>query len=68
MAGVDPSVQGGLPASSKLLFVASKPLFVGTTVVGALAPLVTYVVALGAIREIRRLALLEPPGDPPAES
>ena len=37
------------------LFVASKPLFVGTTIVGAAAAIVTYFVALGAIREIRHL-------------
>lgn len=46
----------GFLASSKFLFVVSKPLVVGTTVVGAVAGLITYVVALGAVREVRRLA------------
>jgi uncharacterized protein (DUF2062 family) len=45
----------GFLASSKLLFVVSKPLIVGTTVVGAVAGLITYVVALGAVREARHL-------------
>ena len=54
-------LQEGFLASSKLLFVASKPLFVGTTLVGAVAGLVTYVVALGAIREVRYMAHLDPP-------
>lgn len=40
------------------LFVASTPLFVGTTIVGGAAAIVTYFVALGAIREIRHLRLL----------
>lgn len=40
--------------SSELLFTASKPLFVGTTVVGGVAGAVTYVVALAAVRELRR--------------
>ncbi|MBI3625136.1 MAG: DUF2062 domain-containing protein [Candidatus Rokubacteria bacterium] len=53
----------GFLASSQLLFVASKPLFVGTTVVGVVAGLVTYVVALGAIREVRQMAHLDPPGN-----
>jgi uncharacterized protein (DUF2062 family) len=39
--------------SSDLLLDALKPLFVGTTVVGIVAGLVTYVVALVAVREIR---------------
>lgn len=46
----------GFLASSKFLFAVSKPLVVGTTVVGAVAGLVTYVVALGAVREVRHLA------------
>ena len=46
----------GLLGSFQLLFVASKPLFVGTTVVGGVAALATYFVALGAIRELRLLA------------
>jgi uncharacterized protein (DUF2062 family) len=40
------------------LFVASTPLFVGTTIVGGAAAIVTYFVALGAIREIHHLRLL----------
>ncbi len=39
----------------QMMFMASKPLFVGTTVVGAVAGAVTYVLTLGAVREIRRL-------------
>jgi len=43
------------------LFVASKPLFVGTTIVGTLAGVATYVLALGAIREVRHLRHLAQP-------
>lgn len=57
----------GFLASSQLLFVASKPLFVGTTVVGVVAGVVTYVVALGAIREVRHMAHLHPSDNPPSE-
>jgi hypothetical protein len=42
-------------------FVASTPLFVGTTIVGVAAAVVTYFVALGAIREIRHLRHLAHP-------
>jgi uncharacterized protein (DUF2062 family) len=42
-------------------FVASTPLFVGTTIVGVTAAVVTYFVALGAIREIRHLRHLAHP-------
>ena len=38
-----------------MLFVASKPLFVGTFVVGLLAGVVTYFVTLEAVRDVRRL-------------
>jgi uncharacterized protein (DUF2062 family) len=38
-----------------MLFVASMPLFVGTTVVGLVAGIVTYFVTLEAVREVRRL-------------
>jgi uncharacterized protein (DUF2062 family) len=52
------------------LFVASTPLFVGTTIVGGVAAVVTYFVALGAIREIHHLRHLahraEPPGERPS--
>ncbi len=43
------------------LSVASKPLFVGTTIVGTVAGVATYFVALGAIREIRHLRQLSHP-------
>jgi hypothetical protein len=55
----------GFLVSSKLLFMASIPLLVGTTVVGLVASVVTYVVALAAVREIRRLTNLDD-GAPPA--
>jgi len=48
-----------------MLFVASKPLFVGTTIVGLVAGTVTYFITLEAIREIRRLALHAPPIEDP---
>jgi uncharacterized protein (DUF2062 family) len=52
------------------LFAASIPLFVGTTIVGGGAAIVTYFVALGAIREIHRLRHLahraERPGEQPS--
>ncbi len=38
-----------------MLFVASRPLFVGTTIVGVVAGLVTYLVTLEAVRDVRRL-------------
>lgn len=53
----------GFLASSQLLFVASKPLFVGTTLVGAVAGLVTYVLVLGAIREVRHMTHLDRPSE-----
>jgi uncharacterized protein len=43
------------------LFVASKPLFVGTTIVGTIAGVITYFLALGAIREIHHLRHLPHP-------
>ena len=49
----------GFLASSKLLVAVLKPLMVGTTIVGAVAGLITYVVALGTVREVRRLASRE---------
>lgn len=42
----------GFLASSKLLFMASKPLLVGTTVVGLVAGVLTYVVALEAVHRL----------------
>jgi uncharacterized protein (DUF2062 family) len=44
----------GFLASSKLLFTVSKPLFVGTTVVGLVAGAITFGVALWAINRARR--------------
>src|SRR5262249_53992806 len=46
------------------LFVAPKPLFVGTTIVGIVAGVATYFLALGAIREIRHLRHLSHPSAP----
>ena len=46
----------GFLASSRLMFSASKPLFVGTTVVGFVAGVVTYFLSLGAVREVRHIA------------
>jgi uncharacterized protein (DUF2062 family) len=45
-----------------MLFVASKPLFVGTLVVGLAAGAVTYFVTLEAIRDVRRLRHRRRPG------
>jgi uncharacterized protein (DUF2062 family) len=50
-----------------ILFVASKPLFVGTTVVGLILAVVTYVVTLEAVREARRFHLIEHLPPRPAE-
>jgi uncharacterized protein (DUF2062 family) len=55
-------LRDGFLASSKLMFAASKPLVVGTTVLGLLAGMITYVVALDAIRKVRRLAARDQPG------
>jgi len=52
-------VTEGFLASSKLLFTVSKPLVVGTVVIGTVAGVITYVVALGALREVRQLARRE---------
>ena len=38
-----------------MLFVASKPLFVGTTIVGLVLAVTTYFLTLEAIRDVRRL-------------
>jgi uncharacterized protein (DUF2062 family) len=53
-----------------MLFVASKPLFVGTTIVGILLAVVAYFITLEAVRDVRRLrARMHPaherPGGPP---
>jgi uncharacterized protein (DUF2062 family) len=53
-----------------MLFVASKPLFVGTTIVGLVLAVVTYFVTLEAVRDVRRLRarmhhVHEPSGRPP---
>lgn len=49
------------------LFVASTPLFVGTTIVGTAAAIATYFVALGAIKEIRHLRHLAHRAEHPGE-
>ena len=49
-----------------MLFVASKPLFVGTTLVGVVLGVATYLVALEAIRDIRRLRHLIHPSHGPS--
>jgi hypothetical protein len=38
-----------------MLFVASKPLFVGTTIVGFVLAIIAYFVTLEAVRDVRRL-------------
>ena len=38
-----------------MLFVASKPLFVGTTIVGIVLAIVAYFVTLEAVKDVRRL-------------
>ena len=38
-----------------MLFVSSKPLFVGTTIVGLLLAVVAYFITLEAVRDVRRL-------------
>ena len=48
-------IKEGFLTFSKLMFEASKPLFVGTTVVGAFLALITYVAALNAIQKLRQL-------------
>jgi len=49
----------GFLASSKLLFRVSMPLLVGTAVVGLVAGVLTYFLALEAVREVRRLTEAE---------
>lgn len=39
----------------EMLFIASKPLFVGTTLVGVTLGIATYFITLEAVRDIRRL-------------
>ncbi len=62
-------LKAGFLASSKLLFIVSTPLVVGTTLVGLVAAVVTYFLTLAAIKEIRHLAHLDkgPPPRPPKE-
>lgn len=57
----------GYLASFQLLFVVSKALFVGTTVVGGVAAVVTYFVALGAVSELRVMARLDETPEAKAE-
>jgi uncharacterized protein (DUF2062 family) len=49
-----------------MLFVASKPLFVGTTIVGIVLGIAAYFITLEAVRDVRRLrARIHPvPGAP----
>jgi hypothetical protein len=56
-----------------MLYVASKPLFVGTTIVGFVLAIVAYFVTLEAVKDVRRLrARIHPvsgsSGHPPRES
>jgi uncharacterized protein len=53
-----------------MLFVASKPMFVGTTLVGLVLAVVAYFITLEAVRDVRRLRarmrpVHAPPGRPP---
>ena len=53
-----------------MLFVASKPLFVGTTIVGLVLGVSAYFITLEAVRDVRRLRARihpspEPSGAPP---
>ena len=53
-----------------MLFVASKPLFVGTTIVGLVLGVSAYFITLEAVRDVRRLRarihpVHEPSGGPP---
>lgn len=54
----------GFLASSKLLFTLSMPLLVGTTVVGLVASVVTYFLAVEAVRRIQHLAHLDESNPP----
>jgi uncharacterized protein (DUF2062 family) len=47
-------IKEGFLTFSKWMFMASKPLFLGTTIVGGVLAILTYAVALGAIQKIRR--------------
>jgi uncharacterized protein (DUF2062 family) len=53
-----------------MLFVASKPLFVGTTIVGLVLAVAAYFITLEAVRDVRRLRarmhpVRKPSGRPP---
>jgi hypothetical protein len=53
-----------------MLFVASKPLFVGTTIVGVVLAVAAYFITLEAVRDVRRLRarmhpVHAPTGGPP---
>lgn len=50
-----------------MLFVASKPLFVGTTVVGLVLAALTYIVTLEAVREVRHFHHVQHLPPPPPE-
>ena len=50
-----------------MLFVASKPLFVGTTILGFVLAIVAYFVTLEAVRDVRRIrARIHPVSGPSA--
>jgi uncharacterized protein (DUF2062 family) len=49
-----------------MLFTASRPLFVGTTVVGAVLGLAAYALTLEAVRDVRRLRHRREPEPAPA--
>jgi uncharacterized protein (DUF2062 family) len=52
-----------------MLFVASKPLFVGTTLVGLVLAVTAYFITLEAVRDVRRLrARMHPAPEPAAGS
>lgn len=59
-------LEEGFLASSKLLFLVFAPLLVGTTVIGLLAGVLTYFLALEAVREVRRPANAEHGGASPS--
>jgi hypothetical protein len=51
-----------------MLFVASTPLFVGTTLVGLVLAVAAYFITLEAVRDVRRLrARVHPPHEPVGE-
>ncbi|MBI1893497.1 MAG: DUF2062 domain-containing protein [Candidatus Rokubacteria bacterium] len=53
------SVKEGVYTLVQLTFAISKPLVVGTTVLGALAGAIAYLLTLEGVREVRRLKALK---------